>query len=743
MKTALMDRLADLVSRVQAGDPAAFDAVMERFQDLVYGLAITRVRRPEDAQDICQEVFLEAFQKMAELREPHYLPAWLGRLVVKHADRHHRRPKSPALDPALADALPTTASPGAGAHADDEPQLALLTAALARLPSGQRLVLVLYYLCRRNVAAIAETLDLSEAAVKKRLFDGRKRLEARLTQLLEQAHVPMPSQDAGLSRAIRFFLAVRRGELEAVAALLREDPALVHAHEQWTVERDQACRLPDPSGQTALIRAAQNGDQAMIDLLLAHGARVVDVCSCANGEQALHAAVFAGSLEIVDRLLRSHAEVASLGFRGFTPLHLAAMRERGPIVARLLASGAPVDARDGGGRTPLMWAAMHGSVAVAGALKEAGADLAIADRSGRTARDWAEVRGQREVAALLAGRAALAQEIGHAAPLGGRRFDARGLARDGGARIDDAAQASGPGRASGGAPTWWTGIKAIDLFCPLLAGGRIAVHGGYGVGRLVVMSEISRRLALEHGVAVLWVGWERHHAECADLVAEFAEVGIDGLVATLLHRQADPPAAAAALGATVARACQALRARGRDALLWVLDHPDHRDQIDGLLALATGARVAHGQGRVGVALVHDLVATAPSGPLGADWDARIAFDFDLRAFACYPAIHPVLSAARAPESAVIARARDALARLRAHQGWPTRLDGLAPEEARALKLQWFLSQPFDVTEFFMHMPGERVDAARAEAVAAAILDGAHDALPLERMRYLGAAPPAS
>src|SRR5580693_7738638 len=106
MKTALMDRLADLVSRVQSGDPAAFDAVMERFQDLVYGLAITRVRRPEDAQDICQVVFLEAFQKMAELHEPHYLPAWLGRLVVKHADRLHRRRASPTMDPARADERP-------------------------------------------------------------------------------------------------------------------------------------------------------------------------------------------------------------------------------------------------------------------------------------------------------------------------------------------------------------------------------------------------------------------------------------------------------------------------------------------------------------------------------------------------------------------------------------------------------------------------------------------------------------
>ncbi len=183
MNTEQMDSLTELVSRVQAGDPAAFDAVMERFQDLVYGLAITRVRRREDAEDVCQEVFLEAYQHMGSLREPHYLPTWLGRLVVKHADRIQRRPRSPAIDPALADALPTAATaPASATEAEDEPPLALLTAALGRMPSGQRLVLVLHYLCRRPVAAIAETLDLSEAAVKKRLFDGRKRLEERMRQ---------------------------------------------------------------------------------------------------------------------------------------------------------------------------------------------------------------------------------------------------------------------------------------------------------------------------------------------------------------------------------------------------------------------------------------------------------------------------------------------------------------------------------------------------------------------------------
>ncbi len=330
--------------------------------------------------------------------------------------------------------------------------------------------------------------------------------------------------------------------------------------------------------------------------------------------------------------------------------------------------------------------------------------------------------------------------------LGGRRFDALGAALDGGASLDETLGGIGARPPRQPCPTtWWTGIKVVDLFCPVPAGGRIAIHGGVGVGTLVVAFELSRRLRLRAGAEVLWVGWERHRAEYADLAAEFSETGVEHHLGTLWHRHGDAAEAAAALAATVARACAAAAGHGRDVFLFVIDHPDHRDQIEALLALADrpGARLETGRGRTLVALKHDFNAASPSGPLDAGWDARIVFDFDLRLLGgCYPAIHPVRSCAQAAAPAVVERARLALAALRAHPGWPGQIGNLPLEQARALKLQWYLSQPFEVTELFMHQPGEHVERAHAEDTVAAILDGAYDAVPVERMRYLGEAPPA-
>ncbi len=748
-----MSHLEDLVHRITAGDGRACDQLVAEFQDFVFALAAARLPRPDQVQDVCQEVFIEAFQTLPALRQPHALPGRLERLVVKHCDRMVRRRRPQALDPVLADALPAPDEQPGGPAGLDREQVPQLMAALAGLPAGQRIALVLHYLCHRPVAAIAEALAISEGAVRKRLFDGRNRCAERIRAMLDRSASPMPRQDPGFARAMRFFLAVRTGQLETVAQLLQEEPELVHAREQWLVRYEQEQRLPDASGQTALIRAAQNGDAAMMDLLLAHGARVVDACSCANGEQALHAAILGGDLPGVERLLRAGSRVEEGGFRGMGALHLAAMRGHHLVLRRLLAEDVEVDVRDPAGRTPLAWAAIHGSAATAQELLSAGADPRLRDGQGRSAGDWARLRGHLELARQLeaGGELRMAGTPAATSVLKGRRFTADGSASDGGTTLAAALQALEPG--SAGAPgtpgagaaapqAWTTGIKVIDLFCPLPAGGRIAVHGCYGVGLLIVLAEISRRLQARHGVSVVWAGWEQHHAQYSDLAGELVEIGVDRQISMLWHRHTDDPAAADLLAGSLEQAAEALREAGRDLLIILQDHPGRSETIGRLLALADAPAAeggVAGPGRVGVMLIHDLMAPQPAMPLAPPWAARIAFDTDLRRPGCYPAVHPVRSMSRLGVPEAVVRAREALAALRRHASWPDRPSELPLELERAWRCQWYLSQPFEVTELFLNRPGVMVEPDEASAFLEEVLRGDHDQLPLERLHYLGGA----
>ena len=124
--------------------------------------------------------------------------------------------------------------------------------------------------------------------------------------------------------------------------LIRSDPGLVHATEDWSTDEALAAGLQFTFAghASALIRAAQTGDVDLVRLLVEAGAPVRDLCDCAGAESPLWAATVGGDRAVVEYLLDAGADPNAPAFTGATPLHVAMQRGHHHLVPRLLAAGA-------------------------------------------------------------------------------------------------------------------------------------------------------------------------------------------------------------------------------------------------------------------------------------------------------------------------------------------------------------------------------------------------------------------
>jgi RNA polymerase sigma factor (sigma-70 family) len=181
---------ADLVAACLEGDRHAFAHIVERYQRLLCSLAYSATGGLAESEDLAQEAFLTAWQKLGELREPEKLRAWLCGIVRHKINRRHRkasREPNFRADPIENDeTLPHEASE-ATAYAMNEEETALMWSALKQVPELYREPLVLYYREHQSIEHVADALDLSEAAVKQRLSRGRKMLQERVLSLVEGA----------------------------------------------------------------------------------------------------------------------------------------------------------------------------------------------------------------------------------------------------------------------------------------------------------------------------------------------------------------------------------------------------------------------------------------------------------------------------------------------------------------------------------------------------------------------------
>ncbi len=180
----------DLVAESLGGNRDAFGQIVSRYQNLICSLAYSATGNLSQSEDLAQETFFAAWKQLGDLREPAKLRAWLcgiarnlintalrrqGREPVHHAETLDTVEEAPAVERAP------------GEHAISNEEQAILWRSLERIPDIYREPLVLFYREHQSIEAVAQSLELSEDAVKQRLSRGRKMLQEEVASFVEGA----------------------------------------------------------------------------------------------------------------------------------------------------------------------------------------------------------------------------------------------------------------------------------------------------------------------------------------------------------------------------------------------------------------------------------------------------------------------------------------------------------------------------------------------------------------------------
>jgi RNA polymerase sigma-70 factor, ECF subfamily len=180
---------AELIARAAAGDPAAFQVLVEQHRTMVYRVAYQFAGNHHDAEDIAQDVFIKVYRSLARFRQDAQVTSWIYRIVM-NACIDHRRRQSPAAaafgapspdrpDDGMENTAEEAPGPETSAYAGELGQV--LETAIGRLPQGQRLVFSMRHYEGLKLVEIASALGLAEGTVKRQLHAAVHRLRAVLS----------------------------------------------------------------------------------------------------------------------------------------------------------------------------------------------------------------------------------------------------------------------------------------------------------------------------------------------------------------------------------------------------------------------------------------------------------------------------------------------------------------------------------------------------------------------------------
>lgn len=168
--------VSSLVIEAKGGSASAQQALFRRFVGMTHALAWRLV--PHEAEDIVQDAFAAAFEKLGDLSDPEAFPGWMRAVVLQAARRTIRRQRLLGLlgfrSPRPVDVQDLI---GRSVPADDATEIRLVYSRLARFPVEVRLVLILKLAEGMTVTEIAQELHLSEPTVKRRLRRGEELLD--------------------------------------------------------------------------------------------------------------------------------------------------------------------------------------------------------------------------------------------------------------------------------------------------------------------------------------------------------------------------------------------------------------------------------------------------------------------------------------------------------------------------------------------------------------------------------------
>lgn len=310
-----------------------------------------------------------------------------------------------------------------------------------------------------------------------------------------------------------------------------------------------------------------------------------------------------------------------------------------------------------------------------------------------------------------------------------------------------------------------TGIKVIDLICPFLKGGKVGLFGGAGVGKTVIIQELIRNIAQEHGGYSMFAGVGERSREGNDLYREMHESGVLEKTALVFGQMNEPPGARARVALSALAMAEYFRdEEGRDLLLFIdnifrfTQAGSEMSALLGRMPSAVGyqptlaTEMGNLQERItstdkgsitSVQAVYvpadDLTDPAPATTF-AHLDSTVVLNRSLSELGIYPAVDPLDSNSTILDPLIVGEehyrtARDVQKVLQRYKDLQDIIAILGLEElsdedkvtvVRARKIQKFLSQPFFVAEVFTGSPGKYVPLKDTIRSFREILDGKHD-----------------
>ena len=313
-----------------------------------------------------------------------------------------------------------------------------------------------------------------------------------------------------------------------------------------------------------------------------------------------------------------------------------------------------------------------------------------------------------------------------------------------------------------------TGIKVIDLLCPFLKGGKVGLFGGAGVGKTVIIQELIRNIAQEHGGYSMFAGVGERTREGNDLYKEMEESGVLDKTALVFGQMNEPPGARARVALTALSMAEYFRDEENRDLLVFIDNIFRFTQAGAEMSALLGrmpsavgyqptlaTEMGALQERItstdkgsitSVQAVYvpadDLTDPAPATTF-AHLDSTVVLNRSLAELGIYPAVDPLDSSSTILDPQVVGVEHYRVARevqkvLQRYKDLQDIIAILGMEElsdedkqtvARARKIQRFLSQPFFVAEQFTGAPGMYVKMEDTVKAFAEILDGKHDDKP--------------
>ena len=313
-----------------------------------------------------------------------------------------------------------------------------------------------------------------------------------------------------------------------------------------------------------------------------------------------------------------------------------------------------------------------------------------------------------------------------------------------------------------------TGIKVIDLLCPFMKGGKVGFFGGAGVGKTVMIQELIRNVAYEHGGYSVFAGVGERTREGNDLYLEMEEAGVLDKTALVYGQMNEPPGARTRVALTALTMAEYFRDENDQDLLVFIDNIFRFTQAGSELSALLGrmpsavgyqptlaTEMGQLQERItststgsitSVQAVYvpadDITDPAPATTF-AHLDSTVVLDRSLSELGIYPAVDPLESNSNVLDPKVVGErhyetAQEVKEILQRYKDLQDIIAILGMEELseedkrtveRARKIQRFLSQPFFVAEQFTGVEGKYVSIDDTVDSVREILDGEHDEKP--------------